>query len=470
MRNTKIIATLGPSSRSQEIMKKLLSVPVDVFRINASHGTHLEHEAQIVSLRQLGGDLDIHPCILLDLQGPKIRLGRFQGGGAVLKSGSRFVITAKQVIGSVECASASYPNLSVDVTPGDRLVLADGAVELRALATEDSSIICVVTSGGVVRDHQGINLPQVKLTAPSLTPKDLTDLEFGLKNHVDLVGLSFVRGPSDILHLRQILAAKCSSMPIISKIERLEACENLDAIIEASDGVMVARGDLGVEVSLQKVPALQKTIIERSRRLGRFVVTATQMLESMTSNPTPTRAEVSDVANAIFDRTDALMLSAETATGEYPVEAARMMASIASEVEGFDGRIPALSLPKQSSPNHAHIIADACCRAAQAPEIRGIVVFTTTGATARLVAQCRPAVPTFAFVPTEAVLRSLAVVYGVRAFRSINAESAYAMTEASDRVLVREGCVKPNDSVIVLTGEPNRNSGICKSDSASSSG
>lgn len=453
-RNTKVVATLGPASRSWEVVKQLLEVPVDVFRINASHGTHADHEAQISTVRELGEKFDIHPAILLDLQGPKIRLGRFEGGGASLIAGSRFTITTKEVIGGAHRASTGYPNLPADVAPGDRLLLADGAAELRAIATGESEVVCTVISGGLIRDHQGINLPGVRMKAPSVTPKDLSDLEFGLKNRIDLVGLSFVRGAPDVLHLRQILAARAAPLPIIAKIEKLEAIENLDAIIEAADGVMVARGDLGVEVSLQKVPVLQKLIIERSRQNGKFVVTATHMLESMTASPAPTRAEVSDVANAIFEGTDGVMLSAETAIGKYPVEAARMMASIASEVDSSAAGFPAVAPPEQNSPVYAQIVANACCQVAQAPEIKGIVVFTTTGATARLIARCRPSVPVFAFVPDDRVVRSLAIIYGVKAFRAASADSADTLMRMCDDVLVRKQHLKTGDSVVVVTGEP----------------
>jgi pyruvate kinase len=286
------------------------------------------------------------------------------------------------------------------------------------------------------------------------TEKDLCDLGFALEQGVDFIALSFVRSPSDIVLLREALAEKNRCVPIIAKVERPEACENLEAIIQAADGVMVARGDLGVEVSIARVPALQKTIIETSRRLGKFVVTATHMLESMTSSPTPTRAEVSDVANAVYDGTDALMLSAETATGAYPVDSARMMASIALETEGADSRLPSSSLPAQTSADHAQIAANACCIAAQAPQIKAIVVFTTTGATARLIARCRPAVPIFAFAPTENVVRGLSVVYGVRAFRGVDADCTQAMLEATDEILIRSGFLALGSSVVVSVGEP----------------
>jgi pyruvate kinase len=454
MRRTKIIATLGPACRSPEVIRQLLAVPVDVFRINASHGSHAGHQAQIDTVRRLSGELDCHPGILFDLQGPKIRLGSFEGGAATLNLGSRFTVMTEKAVGDAFHASTDYSNLPIDVTVGDRLLLADGAVELRVLETGPTSVVCRVTGGGTIRDHQGINLPNVKLSTPSLTDKDLCDAEFAAEHKVDFVALSFVRSAPDVFHLGQVLREKGWRGPIIAKIERPEACENLDSIIQAADGVMVARGDLGVEISLARVPALQKKILERSRRLGKFAVIATQMLESMTSSRAPTRAEVSDVANAVYDGADGLMLSAETATGSYPVESARMMASIASEAEGSATPLPVWSSPSQYSSDDAQIVADACCRAAQAQHIKAIVVFTTTGATARLIARCRPSVPIFAFAPTEDVVRSLSIVYGVKAFRGVEEGSTPAMIEATDEILMRSGFLALGNSVVVSVGEP----------------
>jgi pyruvate kinase len=454
MRRTKIIATLGPACASSEVVRELLNVPVDVFRINASHGSHSGHQAQIAMVRRLSAEVHSYAGVLFDLQGPKIRLGRFDGGTATLSSGSTFTITTDKVIGDAFRASTDYSSLAADLSAGDRLVLADGAVELHALEIASTAVVCVVTSGGTVRDHQGINLPNVKLSTPSLTEKDLCDVEFAVEQKVDFVALSFVRSASDIVDLRHILAEKAWRVPIIAKIERPEACENLDAIMQAADGVMVARGDLGVEMSLARVPALQKKILDRSRRLGKFAVVATQMLESMTSNRAPTRAEVSDVATGVYDGADALMLSAETATGAYPVNSARMMANIALETEGADTHLPIASAPNQESSDHAHIAADACCRAAQAPQIEAIVVFTTTGATARLIARCRPSVPIFAFAPTDDIVRSLSIVYGVRAFRGVDGESTRAMIEATDGILMRSGFLARGSGVVVSAGEP----------------
>lgn len=459
IRKTKIVATLGPSCDSAEVLRDLLSVSIDVFRINASHGNWTNHARQIAMARRMAGELGRHPAILLDLQGPKIRLGEFQGGLASLTVGSRFSITTEPKLGNASSASTSYATLAAEVAPGDRLVLADGAVELRAVATDGCRVTCTVLRGGTIRDHQGINLPGVKLSTPSLTPKDHADLDFGIDNAVDMVALSFVREAADVLQLRKLLDGKNVSLPVIAKIETAEACQNLDSIMQAADGLMVARGDLGVEVSLARVPALQKAIIEQTMRHGKFVVTATQMLESMIANPTPTRAEVSDVANAVYDGTDAVMLSSETAYGSYPVEAARVIDAVASEAEvsRVGTRIP--SSLSGDDHGYAEIVADASCRAAEISKARGIVVFSTTGATAGLIACRRPRVPIFAIVPSDGIARRLAPVYGVDAlaglsFPSLATESANATLRIADDLLLRARKLEPGDTVVIVAGEP----------------
>ena len=393
MRNTKIVATLGPSSRSPEIVRALFAAGVDVFRINASHGDYDAHAAAIRLVRGLAPRSGRMPGILFDLQGPKMRLGKFENGQATLASGARFTITVKSVLGNASIASTTYPDLAEDVAPGNRVLLADGSVELRVLETDGTAAVFEVVSGGVVRDNQGINLPGVRVSLPSMTEKDCADLEFGVSQNVDMVALSFVRTASDVAGLRQRLKALGSRIPIVAKIEKPDALDNLDEILDASDGVMVARGDLGVELALARVPGAQKTIIEHARFRGKFVITATQMLESMILKPTPTRAEVNDVANAIFDGTDAVMLSAETASGQYPLEAVRMMASIANEAECFLSTRPFPEPPLTSNPTHAEIIAEAAYHSGLSASVNAIAVFTTSGETVRLIARFRPAFP-----------------------------------------------------------------------------
>lgn len=333
MRNTKIVATLGPASDSEETIRALIEAGVDVFRLNASHGSQAEHGERIRKVRAITKALGVEAGILLDLQGPKIRLGKFQSGGAVLRQGDWFTLTTEEVLGNAERASVSYARLAEEVRPNDRILLADGAVELQVVDSSGTAIRCRVVRGGAIADRKGVNLPGVAIQAPALTKKDMADLRFGIEAGVDMIALSFVRRREDVVRLRLFLEEAEAELPVIAKIEKPEGWQNFDEILEESDGVMVARGDLGVEMALERVPFIQKAIIERARRRGRFVITATQMLESMVDSAVPTRAEVSDVANAIYDGTDAVMLSAETSAGRYPVEAARWMARIAEETD-----------------------------------------------------------------------------------------------------------------------------------------
>ncbi len=454
MRNTKIVATVGPASRSPEMLRGLLDAGVDVFRINASHGTHGDHAAAIRLIRQLGREAGLHPGILLDLQGPKIRLGDFEGGAATLEKGERFTITVQPVMGNAQLASTTYKSLPSDVAPGNRVLLADGAVALRAVESNALSVTFEVTDGGTVKNHQGINLPGVRVSIPSMTEKDIADLEFGLSQNVEMVALSFVRGPADVAGLRQRLVRLNRNVPIVAKIEKPEALENLDGILDETDGVMVARGDLGVELDLARVPAAQKTIIERARMRGKFAITATQMLESMIQKPTPTRAEVSDVANAILDGTDAVMLSAETATGQYPLEAVRMMAAIAEEAENFAADHPLPEPPRGAQSAHAEIIAEAAYHCALSASVKAIVVFTASGTTARLIARFRPRVPIFAFCENTEVARELSVIYGVHTIAPVRVKSTEEMLEISDLRLLPEAWSNIGDSVIIVAGAP----------------
>jgi|SRR5579871_3210592 len=454
MRNTKIVATVGPASRSPEILRSLLNAGVNVFRINASHGSNSDHAAAITHIREIGSETKLNPGILLDLQGPKIRLGVFEQGQAALGTGSRFRITSEPLTGNGEVASTSYQGLARDVAPGNRVLLADGGITLRALECDAASVLFEVESGGIVRDKQGINLPGVRVRIPSMTEKDYADLEFGLSQNIDMVALSFVRTAVEVRELRQWLASRNEKLPIVAKIEKPEALENLDEIIEACDGVMVARGDLGVEMTLARVPGVQKTVIERARMRGRFVITATQMLESMVQNPTPTRAEVNDVANAIFDGTDAVMLSAETASGLHPLEAVRMMAEIAQEAEDFLATHPLPKAPRDPEPTHAQIIAKAAYHSGLTACVKAIVVFTTSGETVRLIAPYRPRVPIFAFCECEPVARKLASIYGAVTVAPVTVRSVEEMLCVCDQTLLNEGWAKLGDSVILVGGAP----------------
>ncbi|MFN0167929.1 MAG: pyruvate kinase [Bryobacteraceae bacterium] len=451
MPNTKIVATLGPSSDSPEVLRLMLEAGLDVVRLNASHGTQEEHTRRVQMVRQVSAQCGRHVGILLDLQGPKIRLGRFEAGRAELADGAEFTITTEPVVGNAAVASTGYAGFARDVRAGDRVLLADGAVQLRAIHSDGVRVRFEVVSGGPVGDNKGINLPGVAVSAESLTDKDIRDLHFGVDQGVDIVALSFVRKPEDVRRLRAHLEGP--RIPVVAKIEKPEAWDNLDAILEEADGVMVARGDLGVEMALEKVPHIQKTVIRQARQRSCFVITATQMLESMIDNPSPTRAEVSDVANAIYDGTDAVMLSAETSIGKHPVEAVRMMAKIAAEAERScpAGNSATLHLV---NPSHAEIIAQAAHDAAADPNMCAVVVFTSGGSSARQISRFHPADRIYAITPRESVARQLSVHYGVTPILAEAVFSTDEMVALADRILLDRGLLRPGDSVVFVAGQP----------------
>ncbi len=454
MRATKIVATLGPSTDSEEIIRKLFESGVDVFRLNASHGTHEDHARRIDWVRKLSPEFKSHAGILLDLQGPKIRLGTFKNGPCYLRENTIFTITTDVVEGDETIASTTYGEFARDVKAGDPVLLADGSVQLRVVETNGIAALCEVVTGGYVNDRKGINLPGVNISTPSLSKKDVADAHFGVEQGVDFFALSFVRQARDVLRLRHLLEEVDAKQPIIAKIEKPEGWHNLDSILDECEGVMVARGDLGVEMAMERVPAIQKTILEKARARGRFAITATQMLESMIENAMPTRAEVSDVANAIYDGTSAIMLSAETSAGKHPVEAVKVMARIACETEqslhtkGFAKVRPLeeLAIPE--------IIADAAYQCARSAAVTALAVGTTSGASARLLARYRPPVPIYAFTSHEAVARQLSVVYGVDPIISPAIESTDQMLNQMERLLIETGRVRPGDNIVFVAGQP----------------
>ena len=455
MPNTKIVATLGPATNSPETIRALIAAGVDVFRLNASHSTQTEHAERIRIIRQQAEAAKRHVGILLDLQGPKIRLGKFEHGSCILEKGERFIITTETVLGTCRRASTGYAHFASDVKPGNRVLLNDGAVQLRAVDVRPQEVEFEVVAGGMVGDNKGINLPGVKVSAPSLTPKDLLDLDFALTQKVDMIALSFVRSAADVDALRKHIGDRAPRMPIIAKIEKPDGVENIVEIVAAADGLMVARGDLGVEMDLERVPPIQKSIIRKARRGGKFVITATQMLESMTASPVPTRAEVSDVANAIYDGTDAVMLSAETSTGKYPLESVSYMKKIAVEAEksirmkGFEERRRSFQ-----TLNTAEVMADAAYNAARAAGVTALVVFTTTGSSARLIARFRPPVCLYAITPDEEVARRLSVTYGVVAILAPHVGSTDEMLLQMDHLLLSPGALRPDDLVVFVAGQP----------------
>lgn len=452
MANTKIVATLGPATGGMEAVSALAEAGVDVFRLNMSHGTPDEHGVRVRHIRELAASTRQNLAILVDLQGPKIRLERFAGGQAALKTGAEFVITTEQVLGTAERASTGYADFARDVKPGDRILLADGSIELRAIDSDGVQVWTQVVAGGVVGDRKGINLPGVQVTAPSLTPRDISDLRFAIDAGVDLIALSFVRTAEDVHCLRKEMRG--ANLPVVAKIEKPQAWENIDGILEATDGVMVARGDLGVEMALERVPQIQKSIIRLARRMGRFVITATQMLESMVENPTPTRAEVSDVANAIYDGTDAVMLSAETSIGKYPVEAVRVMDRIAKETDNELRSRGYQDVPRAAGVTIADIVADAAYRSGHDAGAAAIVVFTSSGSSARLISRYRPPVPIYAMTHREKVARELAVNYGVFPLIVPEVQSTDEMLALIDRIFLGRGILKRGNPVVFVAGQP----------------
>lgn len=457
LRRTKIVATLGPATDGPEGMRALLAAGVDVARLNFSHGSHEDHAARIATVRAAAAEAGRAVAILQDLQGPKIRTGSLPGDAPVdLAAGASFTLTSRDVPGDARCVSVSYPTLSHDVRPGDRILISDGLLEMRVVQVSDEDVLTEVVHGGRLRSRQGINLPGVALACPSLTAKDREDLRFGLAQGVDFVALSFVRRAQDVIELKQAIAQAGCDVPVIAKLEKPEALEALEEILDVADGVMVARGDLGVEMSPERVPMAQKRIIALANRKAKPVITATQMLESMIHNPQPTRAEASDVANAILDGSDAVMLSGETAIGAYPVQAVRMMARIAETVEaqasGPERAMPPYGYAEAGSMPEA--IAAAASALVKALPVRAICVVTKTGNSARLVSHYRPNLPILAFTPQEGTYRRLSLIWGILPIQGSYAHDEQDYYDQVERAVLRLGLAAPGEQVVVTGGHP----------------
>jgi pyruvate kinase len=455
MRRTKIVATIGPSSRTRERLEELALAGVDVARLNFSHGDHAQHQEVIESVRAIARRLDRPIALLQDLSGPKIRTGKLVGGGPVeLVDGSRVVITTDETIeGTAERISTTYDPLPRDVSAGDTILLDDGNLELRVIGTRGEEVECEVVHGGPLKANKGMNLPGVKLSTPALTEKDRKDLAFGLAQGVDYVALSFVRQAADVREVKALIASHGKATPVVAKIEKREAVNDLAAILEVTDGVMVARGDLGVELSTEEVPTLQKRIIRAANAAGKVVITATQMLESMIENARPTRAEASDVANAILDGTDAIMLSAETASGRYPVESVETMARIA----GYTEEHYTFQVPDGNSRGQGSVVARSLARVASSVaeelECKLIVAFTESGSTARLVSTYRPRAPIAAVTYNDETYRRLALWWGVVPVKSEFAPNTDEMIVKGQDLLKRRGMVKVGDTILMLAGQ-----------------
>lgn len=452
-RHSKIVCTIGPATRSPRMIDRLLEAGMDVARLNFSHGSYSDHAQSIEMLRAASVKAQKPIAILADLPGPKIRTGRLAGASPVfLRTGQKFVITTAQVLGDSERVSTTFRQLPKEVHRGDRVLLSDGLIELRVEEVRGRDVICRVLNGGALGEHKGINLPGLKLRVPALTPKDRQDLRFALKHGANYIAVSFVRRSEDVILAKRLVRRAGRETPVIAKLEKPEAIENLDGILRVADGVMVARGDLGVEMSPENVPVVQKTIIARARQFRRPVITATQMLESMTENPRPTRAEASDVANAIFDGSDAVMLSAETATGKYPVQAVNMMARI---IEAAESSITEFPRPvPQEQLKVAETIAELVCHASRELRLKVIAVFSHSGFTARLISRYRPMVPIVAFSPEAETRRRMALVWGVRPRSIADVRNIDGLADVAEKRLLEERLVRKGDVIGIVAGTP----------------
>ncbi len=456
MRRTKIVCTIGPASSSPEQLDRLAAAGMDVARLNFSHGTHAEHAESIKRIRA-GEERWGRPiAILQDLQGPKVRLGTFGpgGGGRVdLEPDRPFTLVARPVAGTAERASVTHPEYLKEVRPGDQIWMDDGMIQLRVEEATADEVRCRVIAGGRISDHKGISLPNVPLPVSCLTDKDKEDLRFGIGHGIDFVAISFVRSAADISEVRKVLRDQGADLPIVAKLERQEVIGNLAGIMTMVDAVMVARGDLGVDVPLEEVPHIQKEVIRQARAAKVPVIVATQMLESMVTHLRPTRAEVSDVSTAIFDGADAIMLSAETATGRYPVEAVQVMARVAERAEQAVLRVEAPRRHREGV-GFPEAVSDAAATAAHVLGARAIVAFTQSGFSARLISQERPDVPIIALTPFVEVQRRLALCWGVSSRLIRKVETTDEMIEEAEATLLGDGSVRANDVIVIISGSP----------------
>jgi pyruvate kinase len=461
-KRTKIVATVGPASRDPAMLRSFFSSGVNVVRLNFSHGTHEDHATIIADVRRIARELGLHVAILQDLPGPKVRTGAFADGTASVRlaAGAAFTLTSEQVPGDDRLVSVSYPRLAADVEIGKRIYLADGSIALRVQGIDGPRIRTVVETGGELRERQGINYPDGTLDIEAVTDKDLEHLDFGMAQGVDWVAVSFVRTAQDVWRVKSHLSDAGHDIPVMAKIEKHEALEHIDDILRVADGIMVARGDLGVEIPLEEVPMTQKDLIQRANRASKPVVTATQMLESMVSSPRPTRAEATDVANAILDGTDAVMLSGETARGAYPLEAVRVMATIALQVES---KYPYKEIRKRRSTDYGGIetdedigmaIAEAAVGAADSLGLRLVVTGTTTGNTARHISSFRPRAHIVALTPLEEVARRMGVVWGVESSVVQSYRYIETLIEITEARVIAEGHASPGETIVITSGMP----------------
>lgn len=460
MRKTKIICTIGPASSDPEIFRLLLGYGLNVARLNFSHGTHEEHGKVIDMIKSVCEMESAAVGIMLDTKGPEIRTGKVQGGSVELAEGQEFILTTDEILGNNEICSITYQGLPQDVKRGDAILIDDGLIALKVLDVSGNKIRCFVENGGILGDNKGVNVPGVKVNLPAITEKDISDIIFGIEKGVDFIAASFIRKASDVREIRELLRANGGShIKIISKIETREGVENIDEIIEVSDGIMVARGDLGVEIAAEEVPIVQKSIIKKCNEAGKIVITATQMLDSMIRNPRPTRAEVTDVANAIFDGTDAIMLSGETAAGKYPIESLKMMARIAARAEEAIDYERLLREKRCYHPTVTDAISHATCTTALDLGATAVITATKSGLTARMVSKYRPNAPIIAVTYDPVVMRQLSLVWGVYPVITKAVSSTDEMIEEAVKTALASGFVKEGDVVVITAGVPVDQSG-----------
>ncbi len=453
MRKTKIICTIGPASENKEVIMQLAAQGMNVARLNFSHGEHSEHKKRIDTVRQVAAETNRTLALMLDTKGPEIRTGRLQDQKAILMAGQKFILTTRAVPGDEQEVQVSYPQLPLEVKPGTSILLSDGLINLTVLETTSTDIICQVVNGGVLGEKKGVNVPGVRINMPFLNAKDIADINFGIDQEVDYIAASFVRNAQDVLEIRRILEARDASIDIIAKIESQGGVDNLDEIIKVADGIMVARGDLGVEIPAEEVPLVQKKIIAKCSRAGKVVIIATQMLDSMINNPRPTRAEVSDVANAIFDGADAIMLSGESAAGKYPVETVATMARIAKRAEEVLNYQEILRSKRlQGNLSVTDAISYATCATAASLGILSIITATSSGNTARMVAKYRPRADIIAVTSNPKVMRRLSLVWGVHPVLTRETTGTDELFEEALLRCLEIGYINKGDMVVLTAG------------------
>lgn len=455
MRKTKIVCTIGPASQSEEMLRKIIRAGMNVARFNFSHGDHEEHGKKLESVRRISRELQLPVAVLLDTRGPEIRLRDFEGGKAELKEGQRFILTTEEIMGTAERASITYKNLVHDVAPGNSILIDDGLIGLHVDEVTDTDIVCTVLNGGPVSNHKGVNVPGAKLSMPFIDEKDRNDIVYACEMGFDYIAASFVRCKEDILEIRGILKEYNSRIQIIAKIENLQGIENLEEIVEVSDGIMVARGDMGVEIPMEEVPIVQKRIIKMAVQAGKHVITATQMLDSMIKHPRPTRAETTDVANAIYDGTTAIMLSGETANGDYPVESVQTMARIAERTEqdiDYTGR-----MQKDGTLRPQDITSSIChatCSIAAELDAAAIITVTMSGFTSRMIARFKPECPIIGCTTSRQVWRQMNLQWGVSPLLIAEESTAEELFREAVQAAVDAGYVKKGDRVVLTAGMP----------------